>query len=45
VEWENAPKAPARAYTAGPRSVVVLFAREREGGSARGESGSNLTTA
>jgi hypothetical protein len=27
VEWETAPTVPGRTYRAGPRSVVVLFAR------------------
>jgi isoamylase len=27
VEWETAPAVPSRTYRAGPRSVVVLFAR------------------
>jgi isoamylase len=31
VEWEAAPKVPGRIYNAGPRSVVVLFARIRDG--------------
>jgi len=31
VEWETAPTVPGGTYRAGPRSVVVLFARLREG--------------
>ena len=31
VEWQTAPPVPGRAYRAGPRSVVVLFARVGEG--------------
>ncbi len=27
VEWESAPMVPGRTYRAGPRSMVVLFAR------------------
>ena len=30
VEWEAAPPVLARTYTAGPRSIVVLVAREKE---------------
>ena len=31
VEWETAPTVPGGTYRAGPRSVVVLFARLRDG--------------
>jgi isoamylase len=31
VEWATAPTVPGRTYRAGPRSVVVLFARLRDG--------------
>ena len=31
VEWGTAPKVPGGTYRAGPRSVVVLFARLRDG--------------
>jgi glycogen operon protein len=31
VEWENAPRVATPTYAAGPRSVVVLFAREKSG--------------
>jgi glycogen operon protein len=31
VEWETAPAVPGRTYRAGPRSVVVLFARLGDG--------------
>jgi len=31
VQWETAPAVPGRTYRAGPRSVVVLFARLGEG--------------
>jgi isoamylase len=31
VEWQNAPLVPGRTYQAGPRSVVILFAREGAG--------------
>jgi len=31
VEWETAPTVPGVTYRAGPRSVVVLFARLRDG--------------
>jgi isoamylase len=31
VEWETAPTVPGRIFRAGPRSVVVLFARIRDG--------------
>jgi isoamylase len=33
VEWETAPKISERVYRAGPRSVVVLFARVGDGAS------------
>ena len=33
VEWQTAPLVPGRTYRAGPRSVVVLFARVRDGAS------------
>jgi glycogen operon protein len=32
VEWETAPTVPGRTYRAGPRSVVLLFARMGDGG-------------
>jgi isoamylase len=35
VEWETAPTVSGRTYRAGPRSVVILFARERDGASPR----------
>ena len=31
VEWQSAPQVPGRTYRAGPRSVVVLFARHEMG--------------
>ena len=31
VEWQTAPQVPGRTYQAGPRSVVVLFARADDG--------------
>jgi glycogen operon protein len=31
VEWQCAPPVPGRTYRAGPRSVVVLFARVGDG--------------
>ncbi len=31
VEWQTAPLVPGRTYRAGPRSVVVLFARAGDG--------------
>jgi glycogen operon protein len=40
VEWEKAPTFPGLTYRAGPRSVVVLFARLRDGGSASLETSS-----
>jgi isoamylase len=33
VEWESAPPVPGHIYRAGPRSVVVLFARVGDGAS------------
>ncbi len=33
VEWPTAPAVPGRTYRAGPRSVVVLFARVGDGAS------------
>jgi len=33
VEWPSAPPVPGRSYRAGPRSVVVLFARAGDGAS------------
>ncbi len=33
VEWPSAPPVPGRTYRAGPRSVVVLFARAGDGAS------------
>jgi len=33
VDWETAPSVPGRTYRAGPRSVVVLFARVKDGAS------------
>jgi len=33
VEWQSAPPVPGRTYRAGPRSVVVLFARAGDGAS------------
>ena len=35
VEWQTAPPIPGRAYRAGPRSVVVLFAPVGDGASPR----------
>ncbi len=29
VEWEKAPTVPGRTYRAGPRSVIILFARKK----------------
>jgi isoamylase len=40
AEWETAPTVPGRTYRAGPRSVVVLFARLGVGASASQRSGS-----
>jgi isoamylase len=40
VEWEAAPPVPDRTYRAGPRSVVVLFARAGDGTGPRVQSGS-----
>jgi glycogen operon protein len=40
VEWETAPPVLGRSYRAGPRSVVVLFARLSPGASSNVESGS-----
>ena len=34
AEWQTAPSLPDRTYRAGPRSVVVLFARVEDGASA-----------
>ena len=34
VEWQTAPPVADRTYRAGPRSVVVLFARVEDGASA-----------
>jgi glycogen operon protein len=41
VEWQTAPLVPSRTYKAGPRSVVVLFARVGDGASPSLQSGSN----
>jgi glycogen operon protein len=38
VEWPSAPPVPGRTYRAGPRSVVVLFARAGDGASLSGQS-------
>ena len=40
VEWETAPTIPGRTYQAGPRSMVVLFARLVDGASPSLQSGS-----
>jgi isoamylase len=40
VDWEIAPTVPGRTYRAGPRSVVVLFARLPDGASPTLQAGS-----
>ncbi len=40
VEWDAAPTVPGGAYRAGPRTVVVLFARLGDGASPSLRSGS-----
>jgi isoamylase len=40
VEWETAPTVPGGTYRAGPRSVVVLFARLGDGANPSLRSGS-----
>jgi len=40
VEWDTAPTVPGRTYRAGPRSMVVLFARLADGASRGLQSGS-----
>jgi glycogen operon protein len=40
VEWQCAPPVPGRTYRAGPRSVVVLFARAGDGANPSAQSGS-----
>ena len=40
VEWQSAPPVPGGTYRAGPRSVVVLFARAGEGTGPSLQSGS-----
>jgi glycogen operon protein len=42
VEWERALPVPGRSYRAGPRSVVVLFARAGDGTGPSVQSGSAL---
>jgi glycogen operon protein len=39
VEWQSAPPVPGGTYRAGPRSVVVLFARAGDGTSPSVQSG------